>query len=255
MCLILLAYQKDPQYPLVLCANRDELYDRPTANARFWLEYPGVLAGKDLTHGGTWLGITRAGRWAALSNYRESSETQTGTMSRGALVRNFLIGTESPERYAEMAQRQAHQFNGFNLLVGDATQVVYISNCMEGYQVLTPGLYGLSNHLLDTPWHKVTRGKQALDSVLKANSIKITALLSILADQTPADVDHDLLDTGLTPELEQLLSSIFIKSDNYGTRSSTVIQIDADEEVTFVERTFLHMDGSYQDRRYHFGIV
>ena len=126
---------------------------------------------------------------------------------------------------------------------------------MEGYQVLTPGLYGLSNHLLDTPWHKVTRGKQALDSVLKANSIKITALLSILADQTPADVDHDLLDAGLTPELEQLLSSIFIKSDNYGTRSSTVIQIDANEEVTFVERTFLHMDGSYQDRQYHFGIV
>ena len=166
MCLILLAYQKDPQYPLVLCANRDELYDRPTANASFWLEYPGVLAGKDLTHGGTWLGITRAGRWAALSNYRESSKTQPGTMSRGALVRNFLIGTESPERYAEMAYRQAHQFNGFNLLVGDATQVVYISNCVEGYQVLTPGLYGLSNHLLDTPWHKVTRGKQALDSVL-----------------------------------------------------------------------------------------
>ena len=133
--------------------------------------------------------------------------------------------------------------------------MVYISNCVEGYQVLTPGLYGLSNHLLDTPWHKVTRGKQALDSVLKTNSIKITALLSILADQTPADVDHDLPDTGLTPELEQLLSSIFIKSDNYGTRSSTVIQIDANEEVTFVERTFLHMDGSYQDHQYHFGIV
>lgn len=253
MCLILLAYQKDPRYPLVLCANRDELYDRPTADASFWSENPGVLAGKDLNHHGTWLGITKTGRWSALSNYREPGKTKTGSISRGVLARNFLIGAELPEEYAEMVQCRADQFNGFNLLVGDPTQVVYISNRVEGYQILTPGLYGISNHLLNTPWHKVTWGKQVLDSVLKANPVKVSALLSILNDQTPAEINN-LPDTGLTPELEQLLSPIFIKADDYGTRSSTVIQIDANEEVTFVERAFCHKDGSYQDRQYHFRI-
>lgn len=252
MCLILLAYRKDPRYPLVLCANRDELYDRPTVEANFWSDHPEVLAGRDLTHDGTWLGITKTGRWSALSNYREPGNTQTRPMSRGVLVRNFLIGTESPEGYAKLVQSQVHQFNGFNLLVGDVNQVVYMSNRMEGYQILTPGLYGLSNHLLDTPWHKVTRGKQALDFVLKANSVKIAALLSILDDQTPAD--HDFPDTGLTLGTEKLLSPIFIKSEKYGTRSSTAIQVDANDQVTFVERAFCHTDGSYQDRQYHFGI-
>ena len=252
MCLVLFAYQKDPRYPLVLCANRDEFYDRPTADASFWSKYPEVLAGKDLMHEGTWLGITKTGRWSALSNYREPHNTQMKPISRGVLVRDFLIGTEPPEGYAKMVQRQAQKFNGFNLLIGDVNQVVYISNRIENYRVLAPGLYGLSNHLLDTPWHKVARGKKALDCLLKANSVQTSDFLSILDDQTPAD--QDSFNTGLPPERERLLSPIFIQSDKYGTRSSTVIQIDVNEQVTFVERVFNRTSESYQDRQFQFGI-
>ena len=238
MCLILLSYRAHPYYCLVLAANRDEFYARPTAAASFWDRDPDILAGRDLKAGGTWLGVDRYGRFAAVSNYRDPGSNKTDALSRGHLVSHFLRGQQTPAAYIDNLRPKAQQYNGFNLLVGDHLEIWYYSNRISSARMLDPGLYGLSNHVLDTPWPKVQRGKQRLSELLAHNStVDPEALLEILSDRTPAE-DDLLPHTGIGLEMERILSPIFIVSPDYGTRSSTVLLIDKDEHVTFVERSF-----------------
>jgi len=238
MCLILLAYRYHPEYPLVLAANRDEYYDRPTAPARFWEDAPHLLAGRDLREGGTWLGVTRSGRFAAVTNYRDPGSVKSDAASRGRLVLDFLLEEGDPEDYLNRLTRTANRYSGFNLILGDSRALCWYSNHGGDSRVLGPGLYGLSNHLLDTPWPKVAEGKKALSNLLsRQRHLAPEALFAILSDRT-RPTDGELPDTGVGLEWERVLSPRFITSPVYGTRSSTVLLVDARDRVTFMERTF-----------------
>ncbi len=237
MCLILLAIESHPLYKLVFASNRDEYYERPSEQAGFRPDAPGVLAGKDGRGGGTWTGITTSGRIAALTNYREPAAHRPGAISRGLLVHGFLMGFEGPEDYLRSVLQRGDEYNGFNLLAGDIQEIYWASNRAREIRRLGPGIYGLSNRLLDTPWPKVARGKAMLESVLSSmEGPSVESLLAILSDRT-VPPDSELPDTGIGLEWERILSPVFIKSPTYGTRSSTVILVDQENRVTFVERT------------------
>jgi uncharacterized protein with NRDE domain len=237
MCLILIAYQVHPRYPLILAANRDEFYQRPTAAAAFWPDAPHILGGRDLVHQGTWLGVTRSGRFAALTNYRDPHAAKRNAPSRGGLVSGFLQSETRPEDFLERLRSEASKYNGFNLLFGDQAGLCCFSNKSGEAVRLTPGIHGLSNHLLDTSWPKVVRGKESLAQVVRSDEFLREDLFAILADRTQAS-DELLPETGVGLMRERMLSSIFIASERYGTRSSTVLLIDAHRQVSFSERTF-----------------
>lgn len=246
MCLILFAYQSHAAYPLVIAANRDEQFSRPTRNAQFWPEHPTVLAGKDLQAGGLWLGITRSGRFAALTNYRDPS-AKTGNLSRGLIGKDFLLGEEPAGEFLNKLSKNSKQYSGFNLLLGDHQSLYYYSNRDEMNhgqgQKLKPGIYGLSNHLLNTPWPKVTRGKQLLKKHLETSTesnFNLERLISFLQDRTlPTD---DLLpDTGIGIAYERILSPLFIQAPFYGTRSSSAITLSKQGEVKFHEQRYGEM--------------
>jgi uncharacterized protein with NRDE domain len=238
MCLIVLALDAHPRHRLVVAANRDEFYARPTAPAAWWSDAPHVLAGRDLQEGGTWMGVTRAGRFAAITNYRETAPPHADAPSRGALVADFLRGAMEARAYAGAVAARGAAYNGFNLLVGDGGGVFYVSNRAEGVRLLDPGVYGLSNALLDTPWPKVLRAKAAMQSALSSAEADgwESGLWEMLGDRVIAADDHRP-DTGVGADRERLLSAPFIASDVYGTRASTVLTIGRDGEVTFVERS------------------
>lgn len=227
---------KHPEYRLVLAANRDEFYDRPTLSADFWEEDKNILAGRDLKAGGTWLGITRTGRFAAITNYREPDAFKPHAPSRGKLISGFLQETSAPCDYLRKVAARSSLYNGFNILAGDTETLCYFSNRDGGVKELEPGTHGLSNHLLDTPWPKVGLGKRLLGSVLDGNVVP-ERVFRILQDRTQPH-DGDLPRTGLTLEWERMLSSIFITSPIYGTRSSTLITIDYNGDVNFIEQVF-----------------
>lgn len=239
MCLILFACAAVPGYPLVIAANRDESHARPAAPAAFWSPDENVFGGRDLSHGGTWLGITRAGRWAAITNFREGGGYRNGAPSRGALAGDYLLGREAPERYARALSRRATDYNGFNLLAGDLATVWYVSNRAPAPGAVEPGIHGLSNHLLDTPWPKVTRGREALRAApWQAGTNDVVAhLLAYLASRRAAD-PSELPDTGVGTLREKQLSPAFIAAEGYGTRASTVVLVDQTGGVTFVEHRF-----------------
>lgn len=237
MCFIVLAYEQHPRYRLVLATNRDEFYARPTAPVAYWTDAPYLLAGRDLQGGGTWLGVTRTGRLAALTNYREPGVTLPDAPTRGALVADFLTGTQAPSAYLEDVRRRADRYHGFNLLVGDTQELYYFGNRAAGIRALAPGLYGLSNHLLDTPWPKIVRGTKALAATLDADVIDPETLFAFLVDARQAP-DQDLPETGVGVARERALSSIFIESPNYGTRASTIVLMDEEGHVAFIERTY-----------------
>lgn len=246
MCLILLAWRAHPDYPLVVAANRDEFFSRRTAAADFWNDAPDVLAGRDLEAGGTWLGVTRSGRFAALTNYRDPARNKAGAPSRGELVSRFLTSGQDPRAYLSELESSADRYNGFNLVFGDLDGLWCFSNCGEGEQALVPGVYGLSNHLLDTPWPKVARGKSALNAALQALPDEVP-LFDLLRDDRIAP-DDALPRTGVSLEWERLLSAAFVRSSQYGTRSATVLLRDLSGRVSFVEQGFLP-DASPGERR------
>lgn len=246
MCLILLAWRAHPDYPLVVAANRDEFFSRRTAAADFWDDAPDVLAGRDLEAGGTWLGVTRSGRFAALTNYRDPARNKAGAPSRGELVSRFLTSGQDPRAYLSELESSADRYNGFNLVFGDLDVLWCFSNCGEGEQALAPGVYGLSNHLLDTPWPKVARGKSALNAALQALPDEVP-LFDLLRDDRIAP-DDALPRTGVSLEWERLLSAAFVRSSQYGTRSATVLLRDLSGRVRFVEQGFLP-DASPGERR------
>lgn len=238
MCLILLANEAHPDYRLVLAANRDEFYARPTAPAARWTDAPDVVAGRDLRDGGTWLGVTEQGRWAALTNYRDPAEFGRAGPSRGHLVAGFLRGSHAPEEYAALIARSMHEISGFNLLLGDAGGAWWISNRAPDLAgPLEPGIHGVSNALLNTPWPKVVRGKREMERLLSPGSTPTPErLVELLLDRTEA-ADHELPATGVSRELERALSSLFIATAGYGTRSSTALLIYRSGRIELVERT------------------
>lgn len=251
MCLILFALSAHPRYSLVLAANRDEFFARPTRAAHWWEDAPEVLAGRDLRGGGSWLGVTKRGRWAAVTNFREPGSIRADAPSRGALVSDFLRGDLPPERYLEDLLARAGDFNGFNLLVGDASGAWWLSNRGDGVLPVAPGVHGLSNHLLDTPWPKVERGRRELERVLAAP--EPDALLDLLLDRTLA-ADHLLPETGVGRELERELSASFILTPDYGTRSSTALLLSRDGTALLRERTFRPATQDYRTESFEFEV-
>lgn len=239
MCLVLLALDTHPDYALVLAANRDEFYDRPTAPAAYWKDAPDVLAGRDLRAGGTWLGIDRRGRLAAVTNYRQGRRETVAPRSRGRLVSDYLTSRiDARAHIARVERDDAQLYNGFNLICGDARGLHYFSNRQGRARALEAGVYGLSNHLLDSPWPKVTAGKNGLTALLFTTGDELlSSLFALLSDRGQA-ADDLLPRTGVSPEWERLLSSAFIASAEYGTRSSTVVLIGRDGRAVFVERGF-----------------
>ena len=238
MCLILLAWRVHPGFPLVFAGNRDEAYGRPSAPAGFWADDPGIFGGRDLEKGGTWLGISREGRIAAVTNYRDGVAKKSAPRSRGELAADFVRGTDDPRAYLERVAARAPEYGGFTLIVSDLQRMFWMSNRGRGIGEVLPGVHGLSNHLLDTPWPKLTRGKESISALMKADEAKLVAgLQDVLADRTLA-TDADLPDTGVGLQRERELSSAFVAGEHYGTRASTVLLVSRGDEVVCVERRF-----------------
>ncbi len=226
MCLLALSWQQSDRYPFLLASNRDEFLQRPTRVAGFWPEQPNILGSKDLEAGGSWLLVSKQGRWATLTNFRDGRDLAAGKLSRGELV---LQALQQP--LADLPSwLEAHQqdFAGYNLLWGDSNQAWYFSNRLaQAPRQLKPGLYVLSNATLNTQWPKTRRLKKAIEDWQKTDNCHIDQLFATLADPTLA-ADEDLPNTHIGLETERVLSSIFIKGDNYATRTSTLVWQDAD---------------------------
>ncbi|MGH8730020.1 MAG: NRDE family protein [Burkholderiales bacterium] len=238
MCLLVFAIDCHPKYQLILAANRDEFYERQTAQAHWWNESPRIFSGRDVLRGGTWLGVSEAGRIAAVTNFRQGYRVNSEARSRGLLVTDFLRRSDAPLHYFEEVKREALHYDGFNLIAGDAQGFFCFSNRGDGVTKITAGVHALSNHLLDTPWPKLIRSRQAFAAAVDRNDSElINQLFAVLADRSQAE-DHELPDTGISKEWEKQLSSTFIALDNYGTRSSTVVLIGHDDTVIFEERNF-----------------
>jgi uncharacterized protein with NRDE domain len=232
MCLILVAWRAHPDYPLVVAANRDENHARAAAPASWWTDPP-ILAGRDLSAGGTWLAVTRDARFAALTNFRDPTREPREGPSRGALVPTTLSRSEPVTARLQQLQREAGAYNGFNLIFSDGEQLAVFESVPGSGRVLTPGVYGLSNHLLDTPWPRVLTAKAALGAALTRLPDQ-QPLLALLRDERQAD-DAQLSRTGVNLEWERLLSSAFIRAANYGTRCSTLLLLDHAGMVHFSE--------------------
>lgn len=254
MCLILLAYKSHHQYPFILAANRDEFYDRPALPVGYWHDNPSILGGRDLEKMGSWLGITRNGRFAAITNYRDPSRLRTDVRSRGEVVSEFLNGTDSPLEYLDRIKEKREMYNGFNVIVGDVAGCFYYSNVTNTVEEVTPGIHGLSNHLLNTPWPKVVRGKEKLEQTVEdKNFPDKDRLFEILADSQKAN-DQELPNTGVGIQRERMMSPIFIESPDYGTRSSTVLLINNQNHVLFIERSRAANQNNWTENSYEFDI-
>ena len=252
MCLLLIANKIHQDYKLIIAANRDEFYDRPALKASFREESPELLAGKDLEGGGTWLGITKTGRFSAITNYRDfNREIKKNAPTRGKLTVDFLLGNDNPEKYSKVLREKAQEYNGYNLVYGFIDELYYYSNETNLVVKLEPGLYGLSNALLNTPWPKVTESKTKVSELISSEDFTKENLFEILADNTTAD-EEQLPDTGIGAEREKALSSNFIRTPQYGTRCSTVILVDKNDNVSFTERTFEKEGEKFSDVNFEF---
>lgn len=243
MCLIAFAWNADARYRLVVAANRDEFHARKTAPAAFWDDAPQILAGRDLQEGGTWMGVARGmggapGRFAAVTNRRSLHEVRAGAPSRGHLVGNFLRGAGSPKHYLAQLTPAAARYSGFNLIVADQHALYCYDNSPgSAPQELEPGIYALSNGTLSSDWPKMRRVRDALQAALNAPALDDEALFTMLADRRPA-ADAELPDTGVGREFERLLSSPFVCSPAYGTRSSTLLTVDREGQGRLTEQRF-----------------
>ena len=238
MCLAIVALDAHPDYPLVVAANRDEFHARPAAAAHWWPDrVPGsLLAGRDLVAGGTWLGVTTSGRWAFVTNVREPGRYDPAAPSRGALVVSVLDDPRDALA-AVAATHGATHHNGFNLIAGDIARAAWASNRAAAAMLLAPGIHGVSNASLDTPWPKLERVKAGVAAWVRAGSTDATGLFDLLADRARAP-DDALPHTGVPLEWERLLAAPFIVSERYGTRCSTVLTVARDGAAVLQERSF-----------------
>ncbi len=239
MCLVVFAWQPNNQQPLLLLANRDELHARPSAALAQWADQPAIYAGRDLEAGGTWLGVAEQGRFATLTNIR-NTRLPLGAQSRGALVSDYLAGQQSPQAYLLEVATQISQYSGFNLLVGDAQSMWYLSSTQPRPICLSPGIYALCNGSLDTPWPKLVRVRSAFSQHLDASDAELFALMQ---DEQRA-ADDQLPDTGVGLAMERMLSSIFIRGDVYGTRVTSLLRRGADGVTALTERSY-SVQGEY----------
>jgi uncharacterized protein with NRDE domain len=267
MCLLVIAWQVHPRYRLVVAANRDEFHERPTERMARWPAPDDLIAGRDLRAGGTWLGIDRRRRFGIVTNFRELQRPAPGAPSRGNLIPGYLRNQAPVTQYIHTLEPVAEQYSGFNLLLTDhadpgadvnragSDSLWYVSNRAPQFaRSLPPGIYGLSNELLDTPWPKLQRVRKRFDALIdQPGNISEEALFAILADPTQAGVDDALPDTGLSQEWEQLLSSPFVRNQDYGTRCSTVLLQGHSGAVTLIERRFGPQGVLLGDTRFDLG--
>ena len=246
MCLILFAWQQHADYPLVVIANRDEYYARPTRDAHWW-EDASIFAGRDLEAGGTWLGVNRRGHFAAVTNVREAGGMTPGKRSRGELTQAYLANDADPRAYLEQLAPVDQEFAGFNLLLGNASELWFYSNREGEARAIEPGVYGVSNGRFDEPWPKLRSGREELAATL-ASPLDQSQLLEILTDHRKAE-DHELPSTGVSVDVERLLSSRFIRSPGYGTRACTVLCFDRKGGVDFLEQN--HVDAETRGATVH----
>lgn len=235
MCLALVALDAHPRYALLIAANRDEFHARVAEPAHWWSE--SILGGRDGVGGGTWFGVTTTGRWALVTNYREGVPRDPSAPSRGAVVTAALHDRRPPLICAAATAVDSGRYHGFNLLLGEASEIAYTSNRASGAVALGAGIHGLSNHLLETPWPKLLRAKKRLAAVLAGDADPVAGAFDLLADRERAAAST-LPSTGVSPEWERLLSSAFIVHPEYGTRCSTVLAVDRRERARLVERSF-----------------
>ncbi|MCS6945946.1 MAG: NRDE family protein [Sutterellaceae bacterium] len=261
MCLAVIAWHCHPDYPLVVVANRDEFYARRARPAAWWGQSVALLGGRDEEAGGAWFAVNRRGRFAMITNVRAPTERNPHAPSRGSLVVACLQAREPVGVWMHNTRERARQFNGFNLVAGDALalrdcgwlpELFYYTNRLDDPpRRLAPGIYGLSNAFLDTPWPKVTRTVARFACQL-AQRVDIDAFLQMMADRTVAR-DRELPATGVPLEWERALSAVMIRANGYGTRATTVLTVRADGLVTFVERSFDTEDPQrHTDRRFEF---
>jgi uncharacterized protein with NRDE domain len=241
LCLIALAWKARVGLPLAVAANRDEWRERPTEAAHWWPEHPRLFAGRDLQAGGTWMGVTREGRFAAVTNFRDPSDKRSTARSRGTLVTDYLLGMDAPATFLRALKAHAGEYNGFNLLLGDGEELWYFGSRAGEARRVEPGIHALSNHLLDEPWPKVVRARLAMAEAMK-EADPAERLFRVLADGQGAP-DASLPDTGVGITWERRLASPLITGADYGTRSSTVMLATDDGGILFEERT-LGPDGA-----------
>lgn len=251
MCLIFISINNHPTYKLIIAANRDEFYNRKTAAADFWEDKPNILGGRDLEACGTWMAMTKIGRIGMITNYRDPQNINPKAPSRGELVSDYLEKGTHGLSYLNSIELKAKDYNGFNLIVGTQDELWYLSNYKKGIEKLKPGLFGLSNHLLETPWPKIIRGKEKLAPLLKEKTIDTKNVFEVLCDSQQA-IDENLPNTGIGLERERMLSSMFIKSPNYGSRCSTVVLIDCQNQVQLTERVYDLTSFDYTTRNFNF---
>jgi uncharacterized protein with NRDE domain len=255
MCLLVIAWQVHPRYRLVVAANRDEFHERPTEPMALWPPPDDLIAGRDLRAGGTWLGVDRSRRFGIVTNFRELQRPAPGAPSRGNLIPGYLRNPAPVTEYIHNLEAVAEQYSGFNLLLTDQDSLWYVSNRAPRFaQSLPPGIYGLSNELLDTPWPKLQRVRRRFDPLVKQpDNISGDAVFAILADPTQAGVEEALPDTGLSREWEQLLSSPFVSNEDYGTRCSTVLMVESSGAFSLTERRFGPQGVPLSDSRFDLG--
>lgn len=240
MCLAIVSYQQDSNYPFFAVNNRDEYHDRPTKTCHFWQDYPNILGGRDLQAGGTWFAVNRNGSFALVTNYRDPRlKKPKFTLSRGKIVKDFLISSD-PEQFLDLLKDNCDRYLGFNLILSWDRNLFYFSNITYRSLQLKPGLYGSSNHLLDTPWPKLIKAKQNFKNLLDRHKMPQTSdrVIQLMRDSTPFS-DCDLPRTGIDLQLERFLSPIFIVGDRYGTRSTSILQISRTGAIDFYEQNYL----------------
>lgn len=240
MCLLVLAWQVHPRYRLVVAANRDEFHERPTEAMSRWPDPDDIVGGRDLRAGGTWLAMDRLRRFGVVTNFRELQRPSLEAASRGHLIPDYLRNAQGARAYLDGLGARSQAYSGFNLLLTDSESLWYASNRAESFATaLSPGIYGLSNEFLDTPWPKLQRVRRRFDPlVTQPGEVPREELFDILADPTQAGVDDALPGTGLSREWEQLLSSPFIRNEKYGTRCSTLVLQEPGGPLLITERRF-----------------
>ncbi|MET3504376.1 NRDE family protein [Halalkalibacter oceani] len=242
MCLLLLAINQHPDYPLIFCGNRDEFYDRPAADAHYWGEDGQLFGGRDLEKGGTWLGLTRSGRFAAVTNVREAAAgTASATESRGKIVTDFLCSTVSGADYSRQLLKKNALYQGYNAVFGVENELYYASNRANESGKLPDGIHVLSNASLNTPWPKTEQLKTSITALLKDNRQPVDRWLEAIFDSLRDDrpyPDEMLPETGVDLERERRLSPIFIKGEKYGTRASTIVLMNRSRKFRFLEQTY-----------------
>jgi uncharacterized protein with NRDE domain len=237
MCLIVFAFKHHSKYPFILAGNRDEFYARDARQAHFWDTDPEMLAGKDLRAGGTWLGVSKKGEYGAITNYRDFNNPKEGERSRGEIIPNLLTDMSSPEVKLRELMQESHHYSGFNLLTGDSKHLFYSNNINGDREEVEPGIHGLSNAFLDTSWPKVETAKKEFTRAISSDEIDRDLIFGFLQNSETYP-QESLPNTGLDPDMEKAVSSIFIETDGYGTRCSTLLMIDNSGTVHFIEKTY-----------------